>query len=110
VITIETTRYSAVVRAFVESFPAATAKLNRAPVHAGIDEWCTNSNLQGARDFSLMDGDEEVLGFHDDPKDMWASDKALALVNELAGKKVLRFIVTEPKPRGLFARIFSHRA
>lgn len=109
-ITIETTRYSAVVRAFAESFPNAVIKLNRKVVEENLDDWCTNSRLQAAQDFSLMEGKEEILGFHDNPRDMWAVDKALPLVKDLSNKKVLRFTVSEPSPRGLLAKIFRRHA
>ena len=90
-LTIETKRFSAVVMAFVERYPAAVAKLNKRPVDTPVAEWCTNAYLKAAIDFSLRSGNVELPGFHDGPTNMWASDEALPLVEELASRKVLRF-------------------
>ena len=98
-INIDTTRYSAVVAAFVERYPDATAKLDRRSPVGAVSQWCTNKSLRGAIDFSLCQGSLELLGFHDGPQNMWATDEALGLVEELAARRVLRFDIQRPRQR-----------
>ncbi|WP_056914137.1 hypothetical protein [Pelomonas sp. Root662] len=95
-ISIETTRYSTVVAAFAERYPLAIALLDKRAQARPISQWCTNAKLLGAINFSLRDGKAELLGFHDGPRNMWASADALALVEELAAKHVLRFELRRP--------------
>ena len=108
-VTIDTTRYSAVVAAFVERYPDAVAKLDKQPQTSSLSRWCTNASLSHAIDFSLRQGNTELLAFHDGPRNMWASTEALALVEELAAKQVLRFKVSPPRPPSLLARLFGRR-
>ena len=87
-LTIETTRFSATVMAFIKRYPSAIAKLaKRIPT----GDWCTNAKLETAIDFSLTDNGTELLGFHDGPCNMWAADEALSLVQELAKQHILRY-------------------
>ena len=109
-VTIETTRYSAVVTAFVAYYPNAVATLDRQPQTGPVTQWCTNASLSRAIDFCLRDGDIELLGFHDGPRNMWASSEVLGLVEELAAKRVLRFKISAPRARSLFARLFGRRS
>lgn len=90
-LTLETTRFSAVVKAFVEQFPAAEVKLDGKIPSGPLESWCTNKKLKAAINLSLVNNRIEILGFHDGPWNMWASDEALPLVKTLAEKKVLRF-------------------
>jgi hypothetical protein len=90
-ITIETTRFSAVVRAFVEQFPSAVVKLDRKTPLGDLASWCTNTKLEAAINFSLVNNGNEILGFHDGPWNMWADDEVLPFVKTLAEKKLLRF-------------------
>ena len=108
-VSIDTTRYSAVVAAFVERYPEAVAKLDKQPATAPVAQWCTNASLLGAIDFSLRQGNTELLAFHDGPRNMWASPEALGLVEELAVKRILRFTVHAPRPPSLIARLFGRR-
>jgi|GEM_PF-6625448 len=94
VLSIETTRYAAVVTAFVERYPNAIAKLDKRPPVGLVSQWCTNASLRNAINFPLRQGGIELLGFHDDPHDTWAAAETLGLVAELAAKRVLRFKVS----------------
>jgi len=105
-LTIETTRYSAVVAAFVERYPSAVPLLDKRHVTAPIDKWCTNANLKSAIDFSLQQESVELLGFHDGPRNMWASADALPLVEELASRSVLRFSVARVRQPSFLERLF----
>jgi hypothetical protein len=108
-VTIETTRYSAVVAAFAERYPEAVAELDGEPQARPVSQWCTNAALSHAINFSLRRSATELLAFHDGPRNMWASDEALALVQELAAKRVLRFNVSKPRSPSLLARLFGRR-
>ena len=81
-IDLKTTRYSTVVAAFVERYPDAEARLDKRRVAGPVASWCTNAALREALDFSLTLGDDELLGFHDGPRNMWASSEALPLVDD----------------------------
>ncbi len=108
-VTIDTTRFSAVVAAFVDRFPEAVPMLDKKPQHGPVTEWCTNATLRNAIDFSLRQGKHELLAFHDGPRNMWGSTEALEVVEELSTKHVLRFSTTEPRPPSLLARLFGRR-
>jgi len=110
VITIDTTRYSVVVTAFVHRYPSAIAVLDRKPQSDDVSEWCTNENLQAATDFSLREGEAEFLGFHDGPRNMWASDDTRTLVRELAALHVLRYSNAEAPRQGFLARLFGRKS
>ena len=90
-LTIETTRFSAVVKAFVGQFPAAEVKLDGKIQSGPLESWCTNEKLKAAINLSLVNNGNEILGFHDGPRNMWASKDVLPLVTTLAEEKVLRF-------------------
>ena len=90
-LTIVTTRFSAVVKAFIEQFPTAVVRLDGQTPTDPLDVWCTNQKLKVAINFSLVDNGKEILGFHDGPQNMWASNIATSLVKSLADKKLLRF-------------------
>ena len=113
-ISIDTTRYSAVVSAFAASFPQAVVMLDNKVQTNPVLLWCTNARLHGAVNLSMHDGETELLGFHDGPRNMWASTKALELVEKLAEQKILRFSVSQTKPTraepSLLARILDRRA
>src|SRR5262245_15351545 len=101
---IKTTRYSTVVAAFVDRFPGAVATLDKKVQSGSTSAWCTNAALRSARNFTLRLGDDELLGFHDGPQNMWASTDTLALVQELADSHVLRFTVDPVRPPSLLRR------
>ncbi len=106
-VTIETTRFSTVVAAFVERYPDAVAKLDKRTQTSSVGQWCTNAVLLRAINFSLRRGRNELLGFHDGPRNMWASSETLALVDELAAKRVLRFSVAEARSPSWLSRLLS---
>ncbi len=90
-LTIETTRYSAVIKAFVEFYPSAVVKINHKIPSGDAALWCTNKTFKSVIDFSLTVDGKTILSFHDKPSDMWADDEALPLVKMLAEQKFLRF-------------------
>ncbi|MDO4769773.1 MAG: hypothetical protein Q4A11_05335 [Brachymonas sp.] len=96
-IAIHTTRCSAVVAAFVQRYPQAVARLDKQIQTAELSTWCTNRVLRSAIDFTLVHNKVELLGFHDEPRHMWAAMETLALVEELAARKMLRFEVPASK-------------
>jgi hypothetical protein len=104
---IDTTRFSTVVAAFVKAHPHAVAYLDKVPQTDSLESWCTNERLKGAIDFSLAEAGVEFLGFHDGPRNMWASDAALAVVEALASEAVLRYSKAIPRNRGFLAKLFA---
>lgn len=104
-LTIETTRYSTVVAAFIDRFPDAQASLNKRRVNGPCSVWATNKALLGAVDLSIRQGSTELLGFHDGPRNMWASDVTVDLVQELASAGVLRYRQARKQGTSLFRRI-----
>ena len=109
-LTIDTTRYSKVVAAFLERYPEAVPTLDKRRPTGLPSSWCTNAALLKAVDFSLRQGHVELLGFHDGPRTMWASSEALPLVEELAAQHVLRFTVAPPKRASLLSRLVGRRS
>jgi hypothetical protein len=106
VISIKTTRFSTVVKAFLERHPKAIARLDRKIQHDDASLWCTNANLQAAKDFTLVDDGAKLLGFHDGPTNMLAAEEMMPLVQTLAEKKVLRLRRPAPRKPGLLSRLF----
>jgi hypothetical protein len=106
-LTIDTTRFSTVVAAFVKSYPAAVAHLDDVAQTDSLEHWCSNERLKSAINFSLTESGVELLGFHDGPRNMWASDSALAVVEALAGEAILRYSRAVPRNHGMLARLLS---
>jgi hypothetical protein len=109
-LTIETTRYSKVVAAFMERYPEAVPTLDKHRPAGRLSSWCTNAALLKAIDFSLRQGRVEPLAFHDSPRTMWASAEALPLVEELAALHILRYTVAPPKRPSILACMFGRRS
>jgi len=107
-VSIETTRYSAVAREFVERYPGII-QIDRKVVQEPLDSWCTNQRLCDSIDFSLVHRGLEVLGFHDGPRNMWAHESTLPLVQQLAHERFLRFRLgrSPPRPTGFLHRLLS---
>ena len=103
---IETTRYSHVVQAFVAAFPDARAYLDKKEQPAASGNWATNEALLGAIDFTLVLNGVELLAFHDGPKNMWASAEAQSVVESLAEQKVLRSRRAKAR-QSLFRRLLA---
>lgn len=103
---IETTRYSHVIQAFLAAFPDARAYLDKREQTTASGNWATNKALLGAIDFSLVLNDVELLAFHDGPKNMWASTEAQSVIESLAEQKVLRYRRAKPK-QSLFRRFLA---
>ncbi len=106
-LTIDTTRFSTVVAYFVKAYPHAVPYLDKVAQTESLELWCTNERLKSAINFSLAEAGIELLGFHDGPRNMWASDSTLALVEALAGEAVLRYRKALPGNRGIFAKLFA---
>jgi len=109
---IKTTRYSAVIKAFLDRYPEATVRINRKIESRPVDQWCTNRNLCSIHNFSLSIGTETLLQFHDHPRDLLAKSDQRPLLEELASKGLLR--IENPKVRkkkpSLFHRLFRGEA
>jgi hypothetical protein len=106
-LTIDTTRFSMVVAAFVKAYPSAVAYLDKVAQTDSLERWCTNERLKSAIDFSLAEAGVELLGFHDGPRNMWASDSAMPVVVALADQSVLRYTKAIPRNRGFLAKLFA---
>lgn len=90
-LTIETTRYSAVVKAILEQYPDAEVKLDGKPVTSDQGTWCTNAKLKETYHFFIEDNGKAIFGFWDGPEDMWADDEILPFIQTLADQKLLSF-------------------
>ena len=103
---IKTTRYSAVVTAFLDAYPGTCARLNGRVADEVPANWCTNTRLKELHDFSLTLEGRELLGFHDSPADMWAADEAQPLLEILAATKIAQFSRSRHR-RGLLSRLLA---
>ncbi len=106
-IAIETKRYSATVRAFMEKYPSAISTLDNRVMQESPDIWCVNSKLKNAIDFSLKQNEVTLLGFHDGPGNIWAAMETLPFVQSLAERKLLRFNIAETKVADPPLRLFG---
>ncbi len=106
-IDIATTRYSRVVKAFLDEYSDAQAFLNREVAETPVEVWCTNKYLRGLIDFELRHLGKVILSFHDDPENMLASIEQRPLVERLARERLLRFRMfgAESRRPGLWARL-----
>jgi hypothetical protein len=104
---IHTTRYSKVVRAFVERYPDAEVTLDKKQILVGEALWCKNAVLLNAIDFSICRGNVELLSFHDGPQNMWAHTETLPLVKELAAQKILRYTEQPTNAPAMITRLFA---
>lgn len=108
IIWLETTRFSKVVKAFLEEYPNAIIKLDKRLVRDPINVWCTNARLKGAIDFALINENEKILSFHDGPWNMWASMTTLSLVESLAIQKILRYHISKTvRRKNIIFRLLS---
>jgi hypothetical protein len=96
---IKTTRYSAVVRAFLDEYPEAVAELDGQIRTESPTIWCTNSKLRAASNFCLTLEGMDILGFHDGPTNMWVAEEMRPFVQALREKKLLRADRPEPPMR-----------
>lgn len=56
-----------------------------------VKTWATNRNIRRTHDFKLVNQNEVICMFHDDPDDIFCSIKERAFIEDLASKKILRF-------------------
>jgi hypothetical protein len=96
---IDTRRHSAVVKAFVLKHPAAKAELDGIVQVDPLAGWCTKKRLRNAINFFLKTEQEEIIGFHDGPWNIWANESELPLIEELKTQKPLRYSIAETQPR-----------
>jgi len=97
IIYMRTTRFAAVIRAFLKKYPDAIVKIDHKVETRPIDEWCTKKNLRCRIDFSISSNNEKILSFHDDSRELWAPIHALPFVKELASKRMVRYQIATLK-------------
>jgi hypothetical protein len=83
-LSISTTQLSATVRAFLDLYPSAIARLDGRVQRGSVDTWCSNAQLRATIDFSLTSNGVVLLDFHDSPRDIWAAWEALAVAGSAA--------------------------
>ena len=88
---IDTTKYSAVIRAAVDAHPNAVILINKVTATESIEEWCTNKKLKEYIDFSINEGGRVLWSYHDHPVNMLVVASELPLVERLKSEKLLRF-------------------
>jgi hypothetical protein len=107
---IETTRYSALIKAVLDRCSGATVIINGLIESRHPDQWCTNRELQSIRNFLITENGKEILSFHDHPRDLLAPLDSLPLVKELAARRLLRYRLLDEYPKNrsyLLARLLS---
>jgi adenylate kinase family enzyme len=97
IFSIRTTRPSATVRAFLDRYPSAIARLDGRVERGSIDTWCTNAHLHAAIDFSLTNDGTVLAGL---PR--W-----LAAYEALQQQKMLRSRRDRVRPPGPIRRMLA---
>jgi hypothetical protein len=92
---IETTKYSAVIKAVLDYCSGATVLIDGSPESRHPDEWCTNRSLESTRNFLIAQNGKEILSFHDHPRELIAPIDSLPLIKELDARRLLRFRILE---------------
>jgi hypothetical protein len=99
-ISVSTTRYSEFFRRLLQEFAEGTTAVVGKRSFAAeqfpalIADWCTNTHIRATRDFKLLRGRIELVGFHDSPDCIWADVSILPFVEKLASEKLIRYEVS----------------
>jgi hypothetical protein len=91
----ETTKYSAVIKAVLDTCSGVTVLINGKVESRHRDEWCTNRRLESTRDFMIAHDGKEIISFHDHPSEMMAPFDSLPLIESLALRRLLRYRLLE---------------
>jgi hypothetical protein len=94
---IETTKYSAVIKAILDTCSTATVLINGSIESRHPDEWCTNRFLESTRDFMITRDGKEILSFHDHPRELLAPIDSLILIENLSSRRLLRYRILDQK-------------
>jgi hypothetical protein len=95
-ISMDTTRYSEIVRRIVERYGREIEIEIDAMRFAGdelssfLETHCTNDRLTKTRNFVVRRGTNELFGFHDHPREFWAVASEGAFLQELANERLVR--------------------
>lgn len=98
-ISIETTRYAEFFRYLLQEYISGSSVTidGRTIEESGfpqlIEGWCVNERIKQTRNFTLSRNKTELFGFHDSPKELWASITELPFVERMAANKLVRFKV-----------------
>ena len=98
-LTVTTTRYSEFFRRLLERYSTdAHVRIDGKVTPSSefstlVKSWCMNKVIMRTRDFVLYRGKEELCGFHDTPREMWASPAILPFLRDLEREKVIRLSV-----------------
>jgi hypothetical protein len=96
---IETTKYSAVIKAVLDTCSRATVLINGSIESRHPDEWCTNRFLESTRDFMITQDGKEILSFHDHPRELLAPIDSLLLIEDLSSRRLLRYRIIDERTR-----------
>lgn len=102
VISIDTSRYSALVHRILDEYKDIQVNLEGVS-YAGSDiehlkNICTNERLKSAINFGVFKDGKEIFGFHDHPDKFWAAISEIDFVKRAAKHKVIRYRVIPVKP------------
>lgn len=110
---ISTTRFSEFFRRLLEQYRRGVrveidgARHSDADIDSLIASWCTNTKIRATHDFALWQGEVQLFGFHDSPRQLWAACSELPFVETLQREHIIRYEILEQKQSGIWSCIKS---
>jgi hypothetical protein len=96
-ISIETKRYSTLVRKILEAFKhdivikIDNTQFSESYIPQLLSSWCTNRSLESTNYFALMHKGNTLFWFFDHPDNMCATISVLPFIKKLADEKIVRY-------------------
>lgn len=88
---IETHRYSTLVKAVLDCCSNPIVLIDGSIESRNPKEWCTNRKLESIKNFVITQDGQEVISFHDHPRELIAPVESLPLIQKLATQKLLKY-------------------
>jgi hypothetical protein len=110
---ISTTRFSEVFRRLLQKYRQGVrveidgVRHSDADIDSLIASWCTNAKICVTRDFGLWQGEAQLFGFHDSPRQLWAACSELPFIETLQRENIIRYEILEHKRVGIWSCIMS---
>jgi hypothetical protein len=102
-ISIETKRYSTLVRRILEAYKhdvvikIDNTQFSESYIPQLLSSWCTNRSLESTNYFALMHKGDALFWFFDHPDNMCAAISVLPFIEKLAEEKIIRYEIIEQK-------------